>query len=579
MSLGFPLGMLALAGLLPLAAAYFLRRKQRPMKVSALFLWRDPNPTAEAGPKFERFTRELSFLLEALAIIAAALFLADLRFGASANEKHLVVVVDGSLSMSAKTATGPVTERVRQSAAAVVEREGATVVSIVESGVSPRLIAGPHARASEALAQLESWSPMGASHDLSPALLLARELAGAGKRIILFTDAPLPETTARPGELEVVAVGEPAANVALVAAQRRDIEGVAKISARVVNFSNEARTVQVTFEAKAATGTAPIRKAQEVALEPGGNATVEVSFQGAADITVSLPDDALAVDGRAVLVPSAEPRVYIRTLAGLDAAAVSALSRFATVAANVKLGAADAGVEDALLTFGPRESTADVTVGAPGEQRSFVGPFFTDKTNPLFEDVDLSGVRWTAGSSPPGRGRITAGQVALLGEDDDGRVHLNIDLSRSNIHRTFAWPVLMANLVRRARTNVAGLPRRQLLLGEEVPVVTGPNGRYVLKGPGYERPVLGVGRVSLAPLSKPGSYVLERDGALVDRMEVLSLDARESDLSDRSTANQSAVAGDGPASRALPQPRNVYPLLVMLSLLLADFFITRRATA
>ena len=97
MSFGFPWGLLALGALVPLVAAYFLRRKQKPVVVSALFLWRTPRPRAEAGPRFERFTREASLLLEALAVVAAALFLADVRLGEDARTRHVVLVVDGSL--------------------------------------------------------------------------------------------------------------------------------------------------------------------------------------------------------------------------------------------------------------------------------------------------------------------------------------------------------------------------------------------------------------------------------------------------------------------------------------------------
>ena len=38
-------------------------------------------PSRGGGPRFERFTREASLLLEVLAVVAAALFLADVRFG------------------------------------------------------------------------------------------------------------------------------------------------------------------------------------------------------------------------------------------------------------------------------------------------------------------------------------------------------------------------------------------------------------------------------------------------------------------------------------------------------------------
>src|SRR3954466_11990153 len=109
MSIGFPLGLLALLAALPLVAAYFLRRKQPPRVVSALFLWRTPDQRAQAGPRFERFSQEASLLLELLAVAAAAAFLSDAHCGGTHSRRHLVVVVDGSLSMQARG----VTERVR----------------------------------------------------------------------------------------------------------------------------------------------------------------------------------------------------------------------------------------------------------------------------------------------------------------------------------------------------------------------------------------------------------------------------------------------------------------------------------
>ena len=126
MSFGFPWGLLALGALVPLAAAYFLRRRQKPVTVSALFLWRTPRPRAEAGPRFERFTREASLLLEVLAVVAAALFLADVRFSDDTRARHVVLVVDGSLSLSARGADGvTVLERVRREAARRVEETNA----------------------------------------------------------------------------------------------------------------------------------------------------------------------------------------------------------------------------------------------------------------------------------------------------------------------------------------------------------------------------------------------------------------------------------------------------------------------
>ena len=103
MTLGAPLGLLALAAMPALVAAYFLRRRQPPRTVSALFLWRTPDQRAEAGPRLNRFSRESSLALELLAVAFAALFLADVRCGENAPKQHVVIVLDGSLSMNAKT--------------------------------------------------------------------------------------------------------------------------------------------------------------------------------------------------------------------------------------------------------------------------------------------------------------------------------------------------------------------------------------------------------------------------------------------------------------------------------------------
>src|SRR4051794_35507949 len=103
MTFGFPLGLLAFGAVAPLLLAYFLRRKQPPRQVSALFLWRSPDQRAQAGPRLQRFSRELSLLLELGALVVAAAFLSDAHCGATASKRHLVAVVDGSLSMQARS--------------------------------------------------------------------------------------------------------------------------------------------------------------------------------------------------------------------------------------------------------------------------------------------------------------------------------------------------------------------------------------------------------------------------------------------------------------------------------------------
>ncbi|HYO70244.1 MAG TPA: BatA and WFA domain-containing protein [Archangium sp.] len=573
MSFGFPWGLLALGALVPLVAAYFLRRKQKPVVVSALFLWRTPRPRAEAGPRFERFTREASLLLEMLAVVAAALFLADVRLGEDARMRHLVLVVDGSLSMSARGADGrPVLEKVRAEAARRVEEEKATSVTVLASGTVPRVLAGPEAEPSRALASLESFHALGADHEVAPTLLWAQELAGPGRRVHFLTDAPPAEGVAVPAAVRWTALGAARDNVALVSAWRRDEGSTATVTLRVARFGTGPEETEVRAVARPGPGaTEGTERRERVRLPEEGAATLRFTFENAGDVEVSLPPDALPEDGEARLPPAPERRVRVALAEGLDAQARSALERFLAVSPGVERGPGEGA-----LVVGPRGSDARVTVGVGGAVRTFVGPFFAEKGHPLLDDVQLGGVRWAAGAeAPPGRPLMTAGTVVLLSEAE-GQVHLNVDLSRSNVQRTPAWPVLLGNLLREVRHAQEGFPRRQLSLGESLVVVTRPGARYTLEGPEGTRPLFGAGTLGLPPAAVPGRYTLERDGEPVDAVEVLPLDARESDLRGRGGGDRPAQAAGSDEDGGAAPGRARWPLLVLLAALLADFYVTRR---
>jgi hypothetical protein len=581
-SFGFPWGLLALGALAPLVAAYFLRRRQKPVVVSALFLWRTPRPRAEAGPRWERFTREASLLLEALAVVAAALFLADVRLGEAARTRHLVLVVDGSLSMSARGPDGvTVLEKARREAAKRVEEVEATQVTVLASGIAPRVLAGPEAEPSRALAALESFQALGADHDVMPTLIWAQELAGPGRRVVFLTDAPPESEALVPGSVRWMALGEARDNVALVSAQRRDEGATATVTLRVARFGAGPQEVEARVRAKPGPGAKEgTERVERVRLPDEGTTTVRLTFQGAGDVEVSLPDDALPEDGRVRLPPAPLRPVAVGLAEGLTPPERQSLERFLAVAPEVErdgAGAREDGGPAELLVFGPRGTEARVTVGAPGKPRTFVGPFFSEKGHPLLDDVQLAGVRWTAGDNPPGRPLVTAGEAVLVSEEEGGRVHLNVDLTRSNVQRVAAWPVLLGNVVREARRTREGFPRRQLTLGEPLPVVTVPGARYTLVGPGGSRPVFGAGAVDLPPPSGPGRYVLERDGDAVDAAEVLALDARESDLRGRGSADVPAREASDDEERGNAPGRARWPLVLLLVALVADFYVTRRS--
>ncbi|MCU0702222.1 MAG: VWA domain-containing protein, partial [Myxococcaceae bacterium] len=401
MTLGAPLGLLALLAVVPVVAAYFLRRKQPPRVVSALFLWRSPDQRAEAGPKFQRFSRETSLLLETLAIVAGALFLADARCGEARPQSHVVVVVDGSLSMRAIVDGASVADRVRDAVATLARDEDAAALTIVETGVKPRLLAGPQFDVPRALSALEAWKPSQPAHDVTAAFNLARELSSEPKQpLYFFTDGP-PGTVVLPPEVQGRSVGQRLTNVAFLSAQRRDEAGVATVTVRVGHFGDAERTVPVRFSAE---GLPP--RDEPVVLAAGATGVVRVGLRTSGAIDVSLPPDALTDDSALHLEPAPVTPLRAGLLDGLDGTSQAAVKRALSILENVTLEA------PAELTVGPAASSAVVRLGTTGALKSFVGPFFAQKSSALLDDVQLGGVVWTAGStSPPGEPLLSAGPV------------------------------------------------------------------------------------------------------------------------------------------------------------------------
>ncbi|MFT3710495.1 MAG: VWA domain-containing protein [Archangium sp.] len=565
MSFAAPLGLLALLAAPALVAAYFLRRRQPPRTVSALFLWRTPDQRAEAGPRLNRFSREASLALELLAVLFATLFLADLRCGEAARKQHVVVVLDGSLSMNARSGGSTAVERAKTEIAAIARRENAGVLTLIESGVKPSVIAGPQQERDRALSTLESWTPAQPAHDPTSAFTLARELSGGGEqRIYFLTDGALPESIALPPHFEAHSVGKKVDNVAFLSAQRRDENGFAQVTVRVGNFSDVAVEVPVKF-------TAPDDKPQShtVKLAPSATAVLRVGFHSKAPIEVELPSDALTEDGHLTLLPAPLADVTVSVLGDLDPGAQQAVRRFLVVAVGVKL------TSPSLLTIGGPGSQANLKIGAKEPLKSFVGPFFAQKGNTLLDDVQLGGVVWTAGANPPGRVLMSAGEVVLISEEDDGTIHLNLDVGRSNVQRTVAWPVLLSNVVRQVRLGAPGFPRKHLMLGEDTPLVASSGSTWELLGPkGEKRPVMGSGVLTLPPLPASGEWTLEKDGEPFDKLVVMPLDPRESDLRDRGAWEVVPKNSQAFASFASSHPRPWWPLLAVLVLVLLDFWLT-----
>jgi hypothetical protein len=243
----FPIGLLALTAVPAVVALHLFRRRFEPRRVSALFLWAADDRAAASGRKLERLHRNPSFWLELIGALLLAMACASPRIPFAEPARHLVVVLDGSLSMQAGagTAAGSARDRAVVAIAArlssLPRRSRAT---LVESGPVPRLLAGPAALPAEAMASLEKWQPRVGRHDPGEALAFGAELAGDGA-VWLVTDEFLPDRVAQ--SVELTAVGERHDNVGFTHAARARESSEERLFAAITSFSarREERTLTI----------------------------------------------------------------------------------------------------------------------------------------------------------------------------------------------------------------------------------------------------------------------------------------------------------------------------------------------
>ena len=313
-----PAGLALLGLLVPLVLLYVLRIQREKRRVSSTWLWQAAARDLLARQPFRRLVPHVSLILEALAIVALGLAAArPVTRGGRIDSDHVALVIDASASM---TTAGP-DGRTRASLAADAARAavrrlgpGADAL-VVEAGREPRVVSPwEHdvRRLEAAIGRVTAGEVEG---DLGRALSLAsnhlRTRSGT-RRVLVFTDGVLAERDALKHSaypLEVVRVGEPADNAAIV---RVDIgrtttsgnKDQVQAFALVQNFGKSPRSLFVTLSQRGV--TTPLASRQ-LDLAPGEQAPVVLGFDAAQHdqgmgVAVELaPGDALHADDRAFL--------------------------------------------------------------------------------------------------------------------------------------------------------------------------------------------------------------------------------------------------------------------------------------
>ncbi len=561
----YPLGLLALASVPVVVALHLFRRRFRPHVVSAVFLWAAQDRLPLAGRRREHLRTHASFWCETVAALLLGLAFAGPRIFGAGEAVHLVVVLDGSASMAARTREGVIADRALELVRDQIEAlPSGSRVTLIESGRRPAIRAGPAAFTGEARDALDRWEPNGASHAISPAVALGSQLAGGG-RVLLVTDHYEPE--AWPPEIEIEALGEPTDNVAITHASRRRSQDPT---------GEESERVDLTI-ANSGAGARPVRLAlvaEEIELETreiviAARSREHVAFRLPRDtplLVARIDGDALAIDDRAFLAPLPPRTLALASTLDLDTARRLGLSRpggssiarwLESVSGTIE--APDAASAHLVIASGalPPGASWCLSLESRGsERRPWIGPFVLDRRHPLLDGVTLDGIVWSGSIGAPLAGVpvISAGSEPLLSEDEvAGRriFRMDFDPASSTLQRSPDWPILLANLAEMRRAELPGPARTNLAVGESFRYFARESADYRLEGPGGIREIAARTVLEIDAIEEPGVYVLsDASGASGASGPLCTVaysfcDAAESDLSglgSGSRASSSAAA-------------------------------------
>lgn len=590
-----PLGLFALLGVPAVIALHLFRRRFERQRVSALFLWESRSTTSLSGRRRERLLRSPSFWSELLLALFLALAFAGPRACGTLEARHLVVVLDGSASMSApatnRDGPGPspaelTVETLRNT---IDDLSSGSRVTVIESGAQPRILIGPAAFPQEASVRLDEYRPSASRHDLGPSTSLALEVAGEGA-VTVYTDRFAPEPF--PDQVSLVAFGAPRENLAITRATRTIVDdsalGEEEVLLTVTNFSPRVRAAKVQL----------IRDGEEIAgesvqLPAGGREHLRfVLAAGTPSIRARLEGDTFPIDDEAILPPAPPRRLSIAAeleageprFLGLERAESGALSQWLALIPRSDLAPSpqEAHLVLAHETLGG-PSTWCLTFERAGEERfDLFGPFLIEKRHRLLEGISLDGVVWSASDLQlPGTPLISAGNLPLLTEElFPGRrvFHMNIDWTRSSLQRTPDWPILLDNLSRLRREKLAGARQTSLALGELFHYQADKPGDYVLEGPDGSRKLKALGALAVEGIDAVGEYRLLQDGKELTSFAVHFGDDRESDLRGASSGQRFSAVELAEQESGSSWVVLLLGTLALAALLLDWWFLRSRAT-
>lgn len=562
MSFANPLGLLALAAIVPIVVLHILRPRRRAVLVPSTFLWsRLERPVSSAAP-WQKLRPSWLLFAQLLAVTLLAVTLAQpQRLRPTPLAQHTVFVIDASGSMRA---TDGAPDRLATAKERATELRGELpdggLASVVVAGGRAKVLLSASADRDEFDAAINSIEAGTGTPAIADAFTLAQSLdrGDVPTRMVVMSDGGFtPEERALvPSGSRYERVGERSTNRAItrLGVENRGSGLHVRVEIRNTGGPKVRQPVRIDVDGVTAAAGA-------VAIDSAGLTTFEADVPAGRRIEALLDgNDLLAADNRAVAVLP-ERRTLRVFLAGDDrfvGQVLAVLPEAEVVRAEGGLPPADTDVAvyngvtvppdltTPLLAIAPPGGIAAASAAPPagpgsaaaagGAAVSVAGvvdrPSLTTvrTDDPLLDGLDLSevAIATTQRLDAP-TASVLVGSVEtplLVAGERSGvpYVYLGFALTDSNLPLQLAFPVL----VDRVLSSLAGadLASQSLTVGDPLPIDPGAATRLVAPNGTARTHPLG----DPAPTAdEPGYWLVQSDGA-EDRIVAVNVPARESRL-------------------------------------------------
>ncbi|QTN34078.1 BatA domain-containing protein [Akkermansiaceae bacterium] len=570
-----PLGLLTLLAIPAILAIHFLQRKSITLPVSTLFLLERTQREATSGRRFERLIPSVPLWMQLLAVLLLAWFLSEPRFGKENSVQRVVIVVDGSASMTVfkREAIAALRKKIPdlQGSASAME-----LTLIPSAPGADRIYSGTSTE--DLITALENFSPDSGIIDPSQALRLARSIVSNDGIVIYLTDTPVESL---PYEAGLLAVGKPTDNVGFTGISFEEKEGALTFKAIVRNYGTS--PASRTWSLRASNGSTEPRSFD---IAPKSFVTLSAAFpEGADNVCLNLSADAFTLDDSMPLV-APQPKaleLFTATSPAFEDLTQKLLRSLASTRAST-----DAATSDLVITsYDPLdpslpETNAILFVEDPTSAGKYLKGGILAEAHPLMDGINWQALLVRETLELPRRpgDRVLLWQekrpLIFLRENTGNKKILcfNFDLRLSNATQQPAFIVLLHRFAESLRAAKVAPESLNLETGQEIRIATAAGIPTEVSATDPTGKAIPAPQSSRAP-SAPGFLSITQEKQALLTAAVHFADTREADLNSCAPAELNGLSNSASLElHTAPDPFARLWILVLLAALLVAWHFT-----